>query len=288
MRDLYFFIFRVDDREIRNEQRVRLVVSPQRTSLIDHLNVMRRSAYAMGVDEEATKAGREPVTTISAAGKVTTLGPGDVLFFSWSCELLAPDLPACAVPKPGVVLVATRGDSYTGPWPPTGIELPTLAAKLRLAVSATPDAGSSGFLSGPAASADPITRFGLQVFISYSSKDLDLAAEMKGLIEALGVSVFLAEMSISPGELWSDRIRAALRESDAALLLLTPGSVERPWVMGEIGALWALDKPFVPAVMYPPDELPEFITRRQCIDIRTTASRKPCAEAVVALCPKKI
>jgi nucleotide-binding universal stress UspA family protein len=287
MRDLYFFIFRVDDGKLHCEQHAPHVVSPQRTSLIDHLNIMRRGAYAMNAIDEATKAGAEPVT-ISTAGKVTTLEPGDVLFFSWSCELLSPDLPGCAVPKPGVVLAARRGDSYTGAWPPTGIELPTLAGSLRLAAGPKPDAPLSHFLSGPAASADPITRFGLQVFISYSSKDRDLAAEMKGLIEAPGVSVFLAEMSIPPGELWSDRIRAALRESDAALLLLTPDSVERPWVMAEVGALWALDKPFVPAVMYAPDELPEFITRRQCIDIRTTASRKPCAEAVVALCPKKI
>lgn len=279
MRDLCFFIFRVDDREIRLEQRVLFSVFPEPKSLIDHLTIMRRSAYTMGADDEATKA--EPV------GKVTTLGPGDVLFFSWSCELLSPDLPACSVPKPGVVFAGRRGNSYTGAWPPTGVDLPTLAASLRLAVGATPDAQLSGFLSGPAASADPITRFGLQVFISYSSKDLQLAAEMKGLIEVPGIAVFLADMSIPPGEVWSDRIRAALRESDAALLLLTPDSVERPWVMAEIGALWVLDKPYVPAVMYVPDKLPEFITRRQCIDISTTASRKLCAEAVVALCQKK-
>jgi len=287
MRDLYFVIFTVDDAKIRSEQRAPFGALPERTPLIDYLNIVRRGAYAMGAFAEATTAGAKPAT-ISTVGKVTPLGPGDVLFFSWLRELLAPDLPGCAVPKPGVVLAARRGDSYSGAWPPTGNELKMLAASLRMTVDAMPDAQLSRFLSGPAASADPITRFGLQVFISYSSKDLQLAAEMKGLIEALGVSVFLAEMSIPPGELWSDRIRAALRESDAALLLLTPDSVESPWVMAEIGALWALEKPFVPAVMYAPDKLPEFITRRKWLDIRTTASRKLCAEAVVALCPKKI
>ena len=289
MRHLYFVIFRVDDREIRLEQRGPYSVFPDQRSLIDHLNIMRRGAYVMGASDEATKTGAEP-RTISTVGKVATLGSGDVVFFAWSCAPLASDLAGCAVPKPGVVLAAGRGDAYTRTWPPTGIELPTLAVSLRGFADAMPDEPLSlvRFFSGPAATADPITRFGSLVFISYSSKDREIAAEMTGLIEALGVSVFLAERSITPGELWSERIRLALQGCDAALVLLTPDSVERQWVMAEIGALWALEKPFVPAVMYASDDLPEFISRRQCIDIRTTASRQPCAEAVVALCPSKV
>lgn len=226
MRDLYFVIFRVDDREIRLEQRGPYSVFPDQRSLIDHLNIMRRGAYMMGASDEATKAGAEP-RTISTVGKVATLGSGDVVFFAWSCELLAPDRPGCAVPKPGVVLVARRGDAYTQAWPPAGIDLPTLAVSLRGFADAMPDEPLSlaRFFSGPAANADPITRFGRLEFISYASKDRQLAAEMAGLIEALGVSVFLAERSITPGELWSERIRAASFTGGRSMTLnsLTPG-----------------------------------------------------------------
>ena len=106
------------------------------------------------------------------------------------------------------------------------------------------------------------------------------------MIEAAGASVFLANMSIPPGELWSDAIRRAIVGSAAGLLLITPNSAKSSWVMAEIGALWVLDKPYLPAVMFPPEDLPELIKRRQWLDIRTAASRSKCVEAVIALLPK--
>jgi len=90
--------------------------------------------------------------------------------------------------------------------------------------------------------------------------------------------------SIDPGRVWSEEIRLALQSSEAALIILTPNSLKSAWVMAEAGALWVLDIPFVPALMFVERRLlPELISRRQDRDITTSASRVTCAEAVVAL-----
>lgn len=95
-------------------------------------------------------------------------------------------------------------------------------------------------------------------------------------------------MSIQAGALWSEEIRQALICSKSALVLLTPASVDSRWVMAEVGALWALGKPFVPATIYAtPSDLPEFINRHQCIEVLTGAGRAKCIDVLTKLCDRQ-
>jgi hypothetical protein len=52
--------------------------------------------------------------------------------------------------------------------------------------------------------------------------------------------------------------------------------------MAEAGSLWVLQRPFIPALIYvQPNEIPNFISERQCIDINTIEGRYECAKAAV-------
>ena len=77
-----------------------------------------------------------------------------------------------------------------------------------------------------------------QVFISYGSKDRWIADRLARSIEAVGARVFLDEKEIEGGESISDRLRDAIIDSDEFVVLYTPDSASRPWVLLELGAAW--------------------------------------------------
>jgi hypothetical protein len=172
---------------------------------------------------------------------------------------------------------------------PAGAEMYSLIASTKTVVELTDRHGKKDiyeFLMGPAAHADPLRPTHVDVFLSHSVKDRDVARELKQDIESAhpGCKVFIAEFDIEPGALWSEGIRRAIRETKCALVMLTPHSVASGWVMAEAGAFWALGTPWIPAVSYADDQkVPEFIRDRQTVDIRTREGRAMCVAAVLRL-----
>lgn len=57
------------------------------------------------------------------------------------------------------------------------------------------------------------------IFISYSTKDEELAQFVRKHLESGGLSVFLASLSLNPGERWTPKIIAELRGSEWVCLL---------------------------------------------------------------------
>jgi hypothetical protein len=113
------------------------------------------------------------------------------------------------------------------------------------------------------------------VFISYAVGDSAIAAELRNDLERNGRKCFMAEKDIQIAAEWQDSIRAALIGSKWVLVLLTPRSINRPWVLMEIGAAWALSKPLIPALSHvAANELPDPIRRHQARVIETTAQRQ--------------
>jgi hypothetical protein len=113
------------------------------------------------------------------------------------------------------------------------------------------------------------------VFISYASGDSALAMELKGDLEHQGLTCFMAERDIPVATEWQDSIRAALLGSQRLLILLTPRSLNRPWVFMETGAAWALGKDLIPALVHvATSDLIDPIRRYQARIIETTAQRK--------------
>jgi len=84
-----------------------------------------------------------------------------------------------------------------------------------------------------------------KLFISFTSKDLELAEEIhKQLNNAFKgkVDVFISSQSLSPGERWIDRIKSTLSEFDAILCLITPNSIVKQWIFVEWSAFWLNNK----------------------------------------------
>lgn len=107
------------------------------------------------------------------------------------------------------------------------------------------------------------------VFISYSSKDGKLAHQLAGYLEQHGLDVFLAELSLEPGEKWKDAIVAAFRDSKWVFFLATPASCASQPVMHELGGAIMMQKNLV-TLMHGvnPGQLPEWVRDRQAIDLR--------------------
>jgi len=70
------------------------------------------------------------------------------------------------------------------------------------------------------------------IFLSYSSKDLDAAKRLAGVLEASGLTVWW-DRAIKPGKTFDQVIEEALEEASWAVVLWSANSVESNWVKAE-------------------------------------------------------
>ena len=127
----------------------------------------------------------------------------------------------------------------------------------------------------------PVTPI-FDVFISYATGDSAIAEELRNDLEVKGLKCFMAEKDIKVATEWQDSIRAALHGSRRVLVLLTPRSINRPWVLMETGAAWALGKPLIPALsQVAATDLLDPIRRHQARVIETTAQRKALVDELI-------
>jgi hypothetical protein len=92
------------------------------------------------------------------------------------------------------------------------------------------------------------------------------------LIEKAGrqheIDTFLDEKDIEYGGSIPEEIRQQIRDCGELVVLLSEYSVDRPWVLIEIGAAWVLEKRIV-AVMdkLSPDQMPDVIAPFRGVDL---------------------
>jgi hypothetical protein len=85
----------------------------------------------------------------------------------------------------------------------------------------------------------------LNVFLSYSKSDANYGATSQRLLfHRPNVRIFAPEM-LSAGEDWQTKLKEELSKCDIFLLILTPNSFDSKWVLQELGAAWALNKPII-------------------------------------------
>ena len=107
------------------------------------------------------------------------------------------------------------------------------------------------------------------VFISYSSPDEPLARFVYQHLQADGVTVFLAPVSLHPGEHWSPTVLASLRSSDWVVFLASRGACASPYVQQELGIAIGSNKKIVPVIWeIQPSELPGWASNYQSLDLR--------------------
>jgi TIR domain len=93
-----------------------------------------------------------------------------------------------------------------------------------------------------------------RIFFSHGGDDTFIVKEfLKPKVESSGASVFLDAGRIEYGDDFRETILKELSRCDELLVLLTPSSLRRPWVIAEVGATLVRAKRVV-AIRYGPSE----------------------------------
>lgn len=108
-----------------------------------------------------------------------------------------------------------------------------------------------------------------KVFVSYSTLDLSVVNSIRAKLGVLGVDVFIAEYSVTPGENLSERILAEIRACDVFVLLWSSNSKSSDWVPQEIGVARGLDKFIVPMLLERNVLPPAFISGIKYVNIHS-------------------
>ena len=106
-------------------------------------------------------------------------------------------------------------------------------------------------------------------FISYSSNDERFATAVHQDLTAHGLSVFMAKISLKPGDRWAGKVLQALAQSTWVIFLASKAACASPYVQQEIGGALIAQKRLIPVVwQMAPSELPGWINQVQARDIR--------------------
>jgi len=122
-----------------------------------------------------------------------------------------------------------------------------------------------------------------KVFISYLHSDEPF---VRRLVEHLGnfkTSGWRDDADISAGNIFADRIRSAIKQADALVVLVSTRSRESRWVNFEVGAGLAMGVPVIPVVIEGEGQLPEPLR-----DVRSVDARNRPIEEVVSEIEKSI
>jgi hypothetical protein len=117
------------------------------------------------------------------------------------------------------------------------------------------------------------------VFISHSSADRSFAEFLHRHLTSEGLSVFLAPISLVPGQRWPQEILNALATSTWVLFLASRTACASPWVQQELGVALAKQKKLVPIVWdMPPSALPGWTGHIQAVDLAGASADKVRAQ----------
>lgn len=87
-----------------------------------------------------------------------------------------------------------------------------------------------------------------KVFISHSAHDAEWARSFARALKERGLTVWLDEFEIQPGEAMREQLEFGLRGSDVIVALVDPDALSRPNLFFELGAAIAMGKRVVPVV----------------------------------------
>jgi len=86
----------------------------------------------------------------------------------------------------------------------------------------------------------------LELFLSYSSEDRDLARQVREAIIQQGHHVWQDDQELLAGDDINSKLRRTLRNSDGYLVLITPNALRSTWVLIELGGAWVSGIPLYP------------------------------------------
>lgn len=106
-------------------------------------------------------------------------------------------------------------------------------------------------------------------FISYSSTDEPIARRVRAMLVNQGVSVFMAAISLNPGDRWSEEIKRELLGSVLVIFLASAKAASSAYVQQELGIAMAAGKKIIPITWeMSPSDLPGWMKEIQALDLR--------------------
>jgi hypothetical protein len=87
---------------------------------------------------------------------------------------------------------------------------------------------------------------GKQIFISYSSKDANVANKMVAYLESHGCTCWIAPRDIASSEDYTDQINDAIKSSQSLLLIVSEKSICSQWVKKELTTAVSYNKRIIP------------------------------------------
>ena len=109
-----------------------------------------------------------------------------------------------------------------------------------------------------------------QVFVSHATADKWVAKTFCEKIEETGATTFRDDRDISGGDDIPEEIRTQIKQSRELVVLLTPESADRPWVLLEVGAAWGCrsDYRIVPILYHVTvDAIPDIIKGKKAFPL---------------------
>ena len=107
------------------------------------------------------------------------------------------------------------------------------------------------------------------IFISYSQQDASFAEFLHRHLANEDVNVFMASVSLKPGQKWSEEIIEQVKQSSLVLFLASKAACASAYVQQELGIALATNKEIVPVVWdIDPSKLPGWMSRLQALDIQ--------------------
>ena len=107
------------------------------------------------------------------------------------------------------------------------------------------------------------------VFISYSTQNANIAQFIHRHLIAENLSVYLAEISLVPGQKWKDEILRNLKGSPWVIFLASNAACGSAIVQQEMGVALGTGKQIVPIVWdMDPATLPGWLAGYQALDLR--------------------
>ena len=88
----------------------------------------------------------------------------------------------------------------------------------------------------------------MKVFISYSTKDMDVVYQLRDVLKNNQIGCYLAEEDLQPGTSLWNKLERNIRNNDCVLAILTINGTRSDLVNQEIATAYNFNKPIIPLV----------------------------------------
>jgi hypothetical protein len=127
-----------------------------------------------------------------------------------------------------------------------------------------------------------------EVFISYPHEAAKNAAQLANSLRARGIDTWCAEDNLTPGDDdWKTKVRTALKDAQAVIFVVAPGSHPSPWMqeeqMAALESYWAGNKKMLIPLLINNANPPAFLRQWRSLKVGKKSDLGKAVSQVVRL-----